>query len=240
MVIKFRPWLTPTWTSLIPLVSSCTTPPLSWLIQPLHIQLKIMAIGTINSQMNYFIWSPWISQKSFKHMWNKLSVESYNAHNHILCSCPFLSRDHLTEQQLWQLNSNYSASLRSLVNYATQWAKYVTLLNEKTKDILPGQLHQLVLTQNAHTTSCWIITIYLRPNDPSSFKVEFSFWHMFEVLWERHICEMIEDISAWRVFILLSALLISFNWKVDKKTSCYVSDFPFFKIVEKLIISIQL
>ena len=81
-----------------------------------------------------------------------------------------------------------------MANYATQPAKYATLLDGKIKDIASDQLHQLLSTRNAHNTSCWIITIHPKPNDPSNFEVGFASRRVFEILWERRIHDRIEDI----------------------------------------------
>ncbi|KAF9779874.1 hypothetical protein BJ322DRAFT_347597 [Thelephora terrestris] len=113
----------------------------------------------------------------------------------ILQARPFLGRGGLTEEQLWYMYSEYGASPRTLVQYATRPQEYATRLNEEVNRIPTNGLRALTLVSKSHAPSHCIVTIHPLPGDPLDYRVGFASRHVFEMVWERYIHNKIEDIK---------------------------------------------
>ena len=79
-----------------------------------------------------------------------------------------------------------------MANYATRPDQYVSLLNREIEGIAPNDLPHLLSTEDIHT---FIVTIHPEPGARYKFQVKLSSQHVFELIWERHICKEIEDVK---------------------------------------------
>ena len=94
-------------------------------------------------------------------------------HNtHVLCSCPFLGRNH-TERQFWHLHKRFGASPRDLAGYAGDPDRYIELLIRETAAAYPLS-HRLLVTEPSQ-------------DNRRVPKIAFASQEVFDLLWSRYL-----------------------------------------------------